>query len=392
MAIRFANSKSLAQSPFNVNEVLGSTENLHVVNPEWGSEEVSIPGIDTKYRIPNNFRLEITGSDTKYHGLVVETGESLAKEAKEDSAIRTAHFGVNSLDYEYGTTLDEKRLYGLFSIEQTSYSVSLQPQIETWKNLDASFLAAIQQLPVWSEDKDVHAKWQEFFETWGTHSVLAVAYGNKYQLRVVSLDRPSLSDERWKACIQANYSEILKPTEPPATQEELDIYNKSKEAICYVFGGDRAKAMTLAADHENRQKLDNWTNSITAPNDSITNVKVKSIYHLLQESPLPGHQDLAKKVQDPLAFFLKHSGSGGGGDDPVTECTIQVTNKRGQNTDYAVFVAPPSLGENGQAGSDQAWMNAWHTSAVELNNSFAVTYDANISACKSCFSLHIVRW
>lgn len=351
------------------------------MNPEWGSKEVSIPGIDTQYLIPDNFRLELKGNDTKYHDLVVETGESLAKKASEDSSVRTAHFGIDTLDYEYGATLKKEGLYGLFSLVQTSYLVSLRPQAETWKNLSSGFLLAIQELPAWSEDKDVHARWKKFFETWGTHIVIAVVYGNKYQLRVTSPDHPPLSNERWKACIEANYSEIVKPTEPLPKQEELDIYNKTKESVCYVIGGDRAKAMTLAADHENRQKLDNWTNSLTAPNDSITNVKVKNIYHLLQESPLPGHQELAQKVQQPLDFFFQQSG-GGGDDDPVTECTIKVINKRGQGTDYAVFLAPPSPDGNTVIQEDQAWMNAWHTAAVEQDADFTVTYDANVLACK----------
>lgn len=378
-----SNVDEIAQSPFNVNDVLESTESLRVVQPDRVEEEVSIPGIPTQYRIPNNFRLEAKGTETKYHDLLIETGSSLAEKASKDASVRRSYFGVNAnaTDYDYGITLDPEDLYGLFSLEQATYSVSLRPQQETWNNISQDLLLSIQQLPPWADADDVHATWRDFFDSWGTHAVLEISYGNRYQLRVTSPDSSSLSTERWRACVEANYTGIIKPTVQPATEEELKKYNQSKQSACYVFGGNREKAMALAIDHENQQKLEDWANSLTAPMDSVVGVKVKSIHALLKESSLAVHQQAAEKIQTPLDFFL-HSpddnGGGGGGDLPVTDYTISLRNERGADTQYSIFMEPPEFAN----GGTQPWMNVWRSESLANNQTSKITSPADCHACK----------
>jgi hypothetical protein len=55
---------------------------------------------------------------------------------------------------------------------------------------------------------------------------------------------------------------------------------------------------------------------------------------------------------------------------------ISVENKRGANTNYAIFMEPPQF-----SGGQQPWMNVWYTSFVPYGGSFEVQTGTDYYHC-----------
>ena len=59
-----------------------------------------------------------------------------------------------------------------------------------------------------------------------------------------------------------------------------------------------------------------------------------------------------------------------------TRYTITVENRRGANTNYAVFMEPPQF-----TGGQQPWMNVWFTSFVPFGGDFWIETGEDFYAC-----------
>ncbi|KAB8199481.1 MAC/Perforin domain-containing protein [Aspergillus parasiticus] len=296
--------------PFKVKDVLESTENHRLIQPDWTSEESGqVPGSGTTYRIPANVKAELTGVKTYYHDLQIETGTSLASKLSVSASMGVSYMGVSvnaSAEYEYETTFQTDSYYGVCSMEQQVYSASLRPGAHTWNNIDPNLISRIERLPAWNEkDPAVRQDWRKFFDVYGTHIIIETFYGNSYKMRVTSTETSSLQRERWKACIEAEFLGIVKSTVEVATEEEKKTYKKSRERSVSVEGGAPQQSAQLVEDPANQAKYEAWTNTlIPGVNDNITNIKVKSLYNLLEESDHDSHRAAAAKIKDALKYFL----------------------------------------------------------------------------------------
>ncbi|KAK6823113.1 hypothetical protein RU639_006050 [Aspergillus parasiticus] len=296
--------------PFKVKDVLESTENHRLIQPDWTSEESGqVPGSGTTYRIPANVKAELTGVKTYYHDLQIETGTSLASKLSVSASMGVSYMGVSvnaSAEYEYETTFQTDSYYGVCSMEQQVYSASLRPGAHTWNNIDPNLISRIEHLPAWNEkDPAVRQDWRRFFDVYGTHIIIETFYGNSYKMRVTSTETSSLQRERWKACIEAEFLGIVKSTVEVATEEEKKTYKKSRERSVSVEGGAPQQSAQLVEDPANQAKYEAWTSTlIPGVNDNITNIKVKSLYNLLEESDHDSHQAAAAKIKDALKYFL----------------------------------------------------------------------------------------
>ncbi|BAE62257.1 unnamed protein product [Aspergillus oryzae RIB40] len=104
-------------------------------------------------------------------------------------------------------------------------------------------------------------------------------------MRVTSTETSSMQRERWKACIEAEFLGIVKSTVEAATEEEKKTYKKSREGSVSMEGGAPQQSARLVEDPANQAKYEEWTDTlIPGVNDNITNIKVKSLYNLLEES------------------------------------------------------------------------------------------------------------
>ncbi|QMW44329.1 hypothetical protein G4B11_007749 [Aspergillus flavus] len=281
--------------PFKVKDVLESTENHRLIQPDWTSEESGqVLGSGTTYRIPANVKAELTGVKTYYHDLQIETGTSLASKLSVSASMGVSYMGVSvnaSAEYD---------------MEQQVYSASLRPGAHTWNNIDPNLISRIECLPAWDEkDPAVRQDWRKFFDVYGTHIIIETFFGNSYKMRVTSTETSSMQRERWKACIEAEFLGIVKSTVEAATEEEKKTYKKSRERSVSMEGGALQQSSRLVEDPANQAKYEEWTDTlIPGVNDNITNIKVKSLYNLLEESDHDSHRAAAARIKDALKYFL----------------------------------------------------------------------------------------
>lgn len=124
-------------------------------------------------------------------------------------------------------------------------------------------------------------------------------------MRVTSTETSSMQRERWKACIEAEFLGIVKSTVEAATEEEKKTYKKSRERSVSMEGGAPQQSARLVEDPANQAKYEEWTDTlIPGVNDNITNIKVKSLYNLLEESDHDSHRAAAARIKDALKYFL----------------------------------------------------------------------------------------
>ncbi|THC93887.1 hypothetical protein EYZ11_006639 [Aspergillus tanneri] len=237
-----------------------------------------IPGSDIIWKIPSNFELDAPGPTARTHSLEVETGSELIKKMSASAEMSASYFGFSaSAEAQYGmeTSVDSSAMYGVYSMNEDNYSVTLKPHADTYEFVDGMVVDAILTLPTWTiDDSAVIKAYKEFFESWGTHYIKKLNYGTRYQLKIDSGSQEKTTQESFKACVKAEYKNVVSIQGRVATEDELKEYTNFRQSECVVRGGDPGAAAILAEDPTNKDKFDAWANSRkTGATDAIMNIQ-----------------------------------------------------------------------------------------------------------------------
>ncbi|TGO58042.1 hypothetical protein BCON_0059g00210 [Botryotinia convoluta] len=309
---------------FDLPTTLESDRKYNFLKHAEPGNEFQPPGSGTKYWLPENFEQHSTGSKSVTHSLICRTGMELASDFKVDAKVTFNYAGFSAeggAGYEYSTNFKSTSLYGIYSLDQKIYSISVINKETTYDSVDGEFISAAAKLPTWKpiskdlknfdEVANIYNAFAKFYSRYGSHLIQEGYMGTRYQLKVEQKEVTQDKREEFSLHIKAEYQGVIggSISVDVKKSESYKQYTSQRQSDCNVLGGDPGKAGTLShlspddADAYNAAFKEWQESRKEGSTDSLLHIRVMEIGSFLKESYMKSHLAVADRLSDAWSYF-----------------------------------------------------------------------------------------
>ncbi|THV51751.1 hypothetical protein BGAL_0100g00200 [Botrytis galanthina] len=310
--------------PFDLSTTLESDRKYNFLRHAEPGTEFQPPGSKTKYWLPENFEQHSTGSKSVTHSLICRTGTELASDFKIDTKVTANYAGFSAeggAGYEYSTNFKSTSLYGIYSLDQEIYSISVINKQTTYDSVEDEFISAAAKLPTWkSISKDlkdfdevtgIYNAFAKFYSRYGSHLIQEGYMGTRYQLKVEQKEVTQEKREEFSTNVKAEYQGAIggSVSVDVKKSEAYKQYTSQRQSDCNVLGGDAGKAGTLShlsPDDvgEYNTAFKEWQESRKeGSTDALLHIRVMEIGSFLKESYVKSQLAVADRLSDAWSYF-----------------------------------------------------------------------------------------
>ncbi|KAF7951197.1 uncharacterized protein EAE97_002748 [Botrytis byssoidea] len=185
-------------------------------------KEFQPPGSKTKYWLLKNFEQHSTGSKSVTRSLICRFGTELASDFKIDTRVTANYAGVSAeggAGCEYGTDFKSTSLYGIYSLDQEIYSISVVNKQMTYDSVEDEFISTAAKLPTWKlifkdlkdfdEVTGIYNAFAKFYSRYGSHLIQEGYMGTRYQLKVEQKGIAQERREKFSTNIKVEYQGVV---------------------------------------------------------------------------------------------------------------------------------------------------------------------------------------
>lgn len=285
---------------FDVKSVTDCKKNKAIIKVSDVTKEVSIPGIKGKVNVHKNVDVVSSGNRTTSSDVQVENGSELSESLTANAKASAEYLGMKvevGGGYSYENTVKKSSMYALMAINQTQFYTELNTG-ENKADLSPAFLAAVDELPDWSETGAVKSRYEGFFNKWGTHVIERCHYGCRFTMKVETHNAALTNKEEYKANVKAEFGKVFSTDADFKKGNSFEEYQKHRTASSSVTGGNRSSSLELERDPADKDKYNQWAKSTNdAMNSAVTEIQAKTLGQLLNGCGVSKGDEMIKALK-----------------------------------------------------------------------------------------------
>ncbi|KAI9769207.1 MAG: hypothetical protein M1840_004336 [Geoglossum simile] len=233
------------------------------------------------------------------------SGREVHHALQSDSAFSSTYMGLTVSGPSrrlLGSSYESDRQYAFINQSQALYVAAFD---ESSLLLNDVVKSAATSLPDWdAQDLDIVRRYFVYFQSYGTHLLMKVTYGRRYQIMVSANNSSEEQKQKFGAHVKAQYLDGLLQNRD-IHSESYGHYQSSSQWHINTNGGDKTKAEHWKAYPEDKARRDAWLDSWNAePNDDITGVKIQETSSIFLQSDDGVLQKAGANLQSALSHIL----------------------------------------------------------------------------------------
>ncbi|KAI9775390.1 MAG: hypothetical protein M1839_001245 [Geoglossum umbratile] len=257
------------------------------------------------FSLPSNIVVYDDVGDSDACLRIFPSGQEVCRALQFDNAFAGTYMGFTvsgSGGCLLGGSYQCGKQYAFINQSQALYTAAFD---ESALSLNNDAKDAATSLPHWDpQSSDLVRKYYTHFQSYGTHLVMKVTYGRRYQIMISADNSSDEQRQKFGAHVKAQYLEG--PLQDRNTQStSYEHYQCSSQWHINVNGGDKTKAEHWKAHPEDGEKRCNWLDTWgLEPNDDIIKVKIQEIGILYAQNADPNLQKAGENLKAALSHFL----------------------------------------------------------------------------------------
>ncbi|KAJ6573149.1 hypothetical protein DFH09DRAFT_1152398 [Mycena vulgaris] len=276
-------------SPLNIDNIQSSILRAYrLINLDPETAEITVGS--TKYHTPKNVSAHDSPSvHSSYHAY--SSGIAATSALERDASLAFSFLAVSldvSASHSIRRCFEEKSQYALYCINSTHYTVTLG-NYGAYLN-EGSIQRCISGLPTpFVPSPDVIKEYKRFFGTIGSHVIIGLTYGARFQMCISSSTNHSELESSFSAHVKTAFNGI----------QYKSFYAGMKKSVT-IRGGDPQLAESLAHDPTNWDAFQLWSSTLLHRAE-ITNIQTQEIWNLIALDPNIAHA--ADSVRAAYAYI-----------------------------------------------------------------------------------------
>ncbi|KAG4034722.1 hypothetical protein MFRU_002g00750 [Monilinia fructicola] len=310
--------------PFNLSATLEQDGKYNLLKHVEPGRTITVPGSERKYWLPGNFEKHDTGSTTVTHSLICRTGSELASDFSADASVSANYAGFSAeanAGYAYSTCFKSDSLFGIYSLDQKNYAISVVNKKTTYDSIDEEYIEAAARLPPWktitkdradlAEVTTIYKQFARFYSRYGSHLIQEGYMGTRYQLEIEQRETSDDSKAAFSLHVKAEYQGAIggSVSVDVKKSESYKQYTSQRKSDCKVLGGDAGKSGTLSHLSPDdavsyNAAFKEWQESRKdGATDALLHIRVKEMGKFLQESHIEAQVVVGARISDAWGYF-----------------------------------------------------------------------------------------